>query len=516
MEKTRHFFITGKIITEVKSLQNYQKEQLLESDYRFRNLIEHAPVAIGVFKGWEMVIESANDSLLELWGKDKTVIGLPLLKALPEIKDSNYINLLRDVMTTGEARYGYEAESHLFSKKYHKKAYFNYSYTPVNEPDGTINQVLAIAHNVTAQVIAKQELEESEKRFKNLIREAPLATALYTGREMMIEVVNDAMLQFWDKNASIIGKNLSTVLPELEGQPFLKLLNDVYTSGVPYHTNESKADLLINGKMQSSYFSFTYKPLFDSGGVVYGIIHMAIDVTDQVQARIALEEVGRKKDEFLSVASHEMKTPLTSLKASIQLITKLFKSDPSSPVIQVFIHKANSSLVKILRLIDDLMCVTKVQEGHLPLNKSWFKLSELVHDCCDHLRAEHSYNLILEGDKELTVFADHARIDQVVVNFVNNAVKYAPGATKLILKIEKLETAAKVSVQDFGIGIPSEKQAHLFERYFRVNYSGIQFSGLGLGLYISSEIIKRHGGTIGVNSAVGNGSTFWFTLPIIR
>ncbi|RYE31726.1 MAG: PAS domain-containing sensor histidine kinase [Sphingobacteriaceae bacterium] len=514
-EKTWGILYTARnTTTQVKALQEARKkEQTLQSSYRFHHLIKHAPVAIGVFTGWDMVIESANDALLELWGKDKTIVGLPMLKALPEIEKLNYINLLRDVMTTGKPNYGYEMQSHLYSRCYQKEAYFNYSYTPVTEPDGKINQVLAVAHNVTAQVIAKKELEESENRFKNLILESPMATAFYTGREMKIEVVNQPMLKFWDKDAAIIGKNFSNALPELEGQPFFKLLDDVYTTGVPYHANEKKADLLVDGNMQSFYFNFTYKPLF-ANGCVYGIVHVAIDVTTQVQARIALEELARKKDDFLSVASHEMKTPLTSLKASMQLINKLFKTDPASSVISVFIQKANISLIKILHLIDDLMQVSKLQQGQLPLNKTEFTLMDLLNECCDHIRAENKHELIFEGDVNAAVCADRSRIGQVVVNFVNNAVKYAPGSQKIILNIQKINNAVKLSVKDFGIGIPAEKQKHLFDRYYRVDYSGIQFSGLGLGLYISAEIIKRHEGEIGVDSVLGEGSTFWFTLPI--
>jgi signal transduction histidine kinase len=485
-----------------------------ESDQKFRDLIGHAPVAIGIFQGWDMVIESANDSLLQLWGKDAAVIGLPLLQALPEIEGQSFMDLLRGVYTTGKPYYGYEMLSQLYRNKHLQEAYFNFVYKPVIETDGKIDKVLVVANEITAQVITRKALEESEKRFKSLILEAPMATALYTGKDLVINVANTAMLGLWGKDVSIIGKPLALALPELEGQPFLQLLDDVFTTGISYHTNESKADLVVGGKLQSFYFNFTYKPLLNTEGRVYGIINMAVDVTSQVNARIELEEIARKKDDFLNVASHEMKTPLTSLKASMQLISKLFKTDPASPVIPVFIQKANLSLVKILHLINDLMQVTKLQQGQIPLNKTWFKLSDLLNECCDHVRAENKYELLLEGDTDLHVYADRTRIDQVVVNFVNNAVKYAPDSQKIILRIEKINDVVKLSVIDFGIGIPNEKQKHLFERYYRVDYSGMQFSGLGLGLYIAAEIIERHGGEIGVNSILGEGSAFWFTLPL--
>ncbi|MGY0041231.1 sensor histidine kinase [Pedobacter sp. NJ-S-72] len=123
------------------------------------------------------------------------------------------------------------------------------------------------------------------------------------------------------------------------------------------------------------------------------------------------------------------------------------------------------------------------------------------------------HELIVQGDASIEVFADENRIDQVVVNFVNNAVKYAPDSKNIYMIIEKEHGITKVSIKDGGPGIPEEKRVHLFDRYYRSDYEGGQYSGLGLGLYICSEIIKRHGGNIGVDSEIGQGSSFWFTIP---
>ena len=124
------------------------------------------------------------------------------------------------------------------------------------------------------------------------------------------------------------------------------------------------------------------------------------------------------------------------------------------------------------------------------------------------------YSITINGDNEIAVFADKHRIEQVIVNLLNNAVKYSPKSKRIDIFIKQEADAVQVAIQDFGIGIPLEKQAHLFDRYYRVDYSGNQYSGLGLGLYISSEIVKKHEGTIGVKSRPGEGSTFWFTLPV--
>ncbi len=255
------------------------------------------------------------------------------------------------------------------------------------------------------------------------------------------------------------------------------------------------------------YISVNAAPLRDQYGTVIGGVGTFMDVTNR-------RKISQQKDEFISVASHELKTPLTSLKASMQILTKLVQTDHTSKKIPEFIEKANKNLQKILYLTEDLMNVSKIQHGQLPLNKTKFDLTKLIAECCTHVKADDSFNFIMEGDRNLEIYADYQRIDQVVVNLVNNAIKYAPESKTIKLGVERENGSAKVTVQDFGIGISPEKLPHLFDRYYRVDPSGIQFSGLGLGLYISSEIIERHGGKIGVNSVEGIGSIFWFTLPI--
>jgi len=225
-----------------------------------------------------------------------------------------------------------------------------------------------------------------------------------------------------------------------------------------------------------------------------------------------LRLLQQQKDDFISIASHELKTPITSLKASLQLLNRM-KDNPSA-MLPNLIGMANKSLEKVSILVEDLLNASKANEGQLHINPKIVTLSEIIDDCCQYIRAEGIYTIKTEGDMEIKVYADAARIDQVVINFINNAIKYAPESKEIRICIEKVNNMAKVSVIDKGPGIPLEKLRHLFDRYYRADSSGSQYTGLGLGLYISSEIIKKHNGTIGVDSEVGKGSTFWFTLPV--
>jgi PAS domain S-box-containing protein len=221
----------------------------------------------------------------------------------------------------------------------------------------------------------------------------------------------------------------------------------------------------------------------------------------------------KQKDEFISIASHELKTPVTSLMATLQLLDRI-KSAPSPKMLPGLIEQANRNVKKVNVLIADLLNVSQMNEGQLHLNKSWFNMSELIGGCCQHVRMGGKYELMTSGDEQLQVFADEGRIEQVVINLVNNAVKYAPDSKRITVALEQTGQELKVSVTDEGPGITAEKIPHLFDRYYRVDSAGSKYSGLGLGLYICSEIIKKHQGRIGVNSLPGKGSTFWFTLPL--
>lgn len=253
------------------------------------------------------------------------------------------------------------------------------------------------------------------------------------------------------------------------------------------------------------YVSINATPLRDEKGAVRGSIGTFMDVTNR-------KKIIQQKDEFISVASHELRTPITTLKASLQLLDRM-KHQPSAAILPTLIEQANKSLNKVSILVSELLNATKVTQGHLELAKTPFVLRDLINECCDSVRSQGHHSIVVEGDNHLQVVADRFRIEQVLVNFVNNAVKYAPGSKEIIISFEQIASAVKVSVKDFGPGIPPEKLPHLFDRYYQGAENGKQYSGLGLGLYIAAEIIRKHGGEIGVESHLGEGSIFWFTIP---
>jgi PAS domain S-box-containing protein len=248
------------------------------------------------------------------------------------------------------------------------------------------------------------------------------------------------------------------------------------------------------------------KAMYNAHDEPVQMIGIVSDVTESKAAE-------QRKDDFLSIASHELKTPVTSLKASLQFLNKI-KEKPQTSLHVKLIEQANSSMEKMSLLIDDLLNVNRLTDANLHLVPKDFNIYDMLAECCGHVRLEGKYELILTGDKNLIINADQARIEQVVVNFVNNAVKYAPESEQIFLDIRPMENMVKIAVRDTGPGINSSQIPFVFDRYYRVNHEGSSYSGLGLGLYICSEIVKKHGGTIGVESEIGQGSEFWFCLPL--
>ena len=245
-----------------------------------------------------------------------------------------------------------------------------------------------------------------------------------------------------------------------------------------------------------------------------GYIGSLTDITDQEQAQQATKMLMKKKDEFMSIASHELKTPVTSMKAALQIIERISGKGPENNQLHAFIEKANKQVDKLSSLIEDLLDVTKIQSGKMELNKSDFAIDELIKECMDQFVFDLlPHRITFKGESTVMINGDKERLRQVLNNLISNAIKYSPGADKIILQKSVTDNYIKISVTDFGIGIPPENMPYIFDRFFRVHESSHKFSGLGLGLFISAQIIERHEGKVGVDSKEKEGSTFWFTLP---
>lgn len=227
------------------------------------------------------------------------------------------------------------------------------------------------------------------------------------------------------------------------------------------------------------------------------------------------KELEAQKDNFLAIASHELKTPVTSIKAYGQVLQKMFNQKGDTIAVAA-IKKMDAQINKLTVLISDLLDVTKIQSGKLYMNLEYFNFNELLHEIVDELQVTATkHRLVKEFGTEAQLFGDRDRTGQVITNFITNAIKYSPEGGDIFIRSTVAGQKIILGVQDFGIGIPKDEAAKVFERFYRVTGSKHNtIPGLGLGLYISSEIIKRQGGKIWVESTEGKGSTFFFSLPL--
>ena len=246
----------------------------------------------------------------------------------------------------------------------------------------------------------------------------------------------------------------------------------------------------------------------------YRFISSMMDISALKKAEEATKELSQKKDEFMSIASHELKTPITSMKASMQIIERLITEDKDNGMVFNFIRKANDQVDKLTSLVENLLDVTKIQAGKIVFNKSDFIIGDAINDCVYQLQNMTKHQIHIKGQTGIKIHADKNRIEQVITNFLSNAIKYAPDTTDIELICSKVDRSLLIQVKDNGIGITKENIEFVFERFYRGINSSEKFSGLGLGLYISADIVRRHNGKIGVDSELGKGSTFWFSIPL--
>ncbi|WP_069661041.1 PAS domain-containing sensor histidine kinase [Arcticibacter eurypsychrophilus] len=248
-------------------------------------------------------------------------------------------------------------------------------------------------------------------------------------------------------------------------------------------------------------------PFFDENSRIIAWFGTMTNIEEQKQALA-------KKDEFIGIASHELKTPLTSLKGYMQLISA-YKQNELPPIIKQFAGKANEAIGKLANLVNDLLDVSKIQMGKLEFNTSLLNVSDLIQLCIESAQFMYpNYIISVHGKKNGIVTGNMERLEQVMMNLISNAVKYSPVNKEIDIETEVTETEVKVSIKDFGIGLSDHQKERIFERFYRVEDNTYSTSGLGIGLYISSEIIKAHNGKIGVMSKLNKGSTFYFILPI--
>lgn len=236
-----------------------------------------------------------------------------------------------------------------------------------------------------------------------------------------------------------------------------------------------------------------------------------------LRQQIASKELEQRRNEFISMVVHELKTPLTSLKGYAQLLHRKFTLAGDEQVTRLA-TRMDMQINKLNGLISDFQDITRIEGGKLQFQEDYFSFDALVEEILEDLQlTTQQQKLFKEGETHATIWGDQGRIGQVITNLLTNAMKYAPETDRILVKISSDADNVMLCVQDFGPGIPKEQQTMIFDPFYRVEGTELRNApGLGLGLYIAAEIIRRHEGALWVESEEGKGATFYFTLPLKR
>lgn len=353
----------------------------------------------------------------------------------------------------------------------------------------------ALLEEIEVRKQAQNELRDRNRELRSILESIPQIafTAKQNGE---VEFVN----KHWFEYSSDSKK-----FPEVQGNTDIE--SEWKKAVEKKEPLEMEVRVRKRGSEEGQWHLLRAIPVKDESDVVKWVGTFT-NIEDQKQAL-------QKKNEFISIASHELKTPLTSIKAYIHLLHKSMKNNANSEASQ-FLQRTQVQIDKLYTLIADLLDISKIESGKLKFNKKLFVFENLLSNTIEITRQTYpGYNIVRKGSADVKVFGDEIRIEQVLINYFSNAVKYSPDCREVHITTEVTDNNhLKVCVKDFGIGISEDKQKNIFNKFYRVEDNSTRFQGLGIGLYICSEIIKRHDGEIGVNSKPGEGSEFYFTLPI--
>jgi PAS domain S-box-containing protein len=355
-------------------------------------------------------------------------------------------------------------------------------------------------------------------------KQAMLAAIVATSDDAIISKTLKGIVTSWNPAAQTmfgyteseaIGKHISLIIPTERLSEEEHILSSIAKGTKVDHFQTVR--VAKNGRQIP--ISLTVSPIVDDKGHIIGASKIARDISAQI---IAEEEKARlfeeikilnnKKDEFIGMASHELKTPLTSISVYLQILSKMISDEKGNS----FVDKTMQQVKKLSVLVSDLLDVSKIEAGKLRLLKESFNIRHLLENTIEVLSMGNAgYDISLETDfDELPVTADANRIEQVIANLLTNAIRYSPGKNRIIIYLSQEKGYVKVGIRDFGVGIASEKLNDIFARFYRVDDANPTISGLGIGLYLSHDIVTRHNGKIWADSEPGVGSTFWFTLPL--
>ena len=378
--------------------------------------------------------------------------------------------------------------------------------------------------------------EATLQLYHDIIYSSPSMIAVFKGKDMIVELANDTIIETWGKGKDVIGKSLFTILPEIVEQGYVEILAKVYETGETYHAYEVPLNLNRNGEWEPLHYTFTYQAQRNLLGTIEGIIIIANEVSPQVLIKKQIKEIAeiaqlkaekatqtaedavKSKQQFLSNMSHEIRTPMNAIIG----FTKVLLKTELTPKQKEYLSAIKLSGDALIVLINDILDLAKVDAGKMTFESIPFKLAVSVSSMLHLFETkiqEKNLKLIKEYDQRIpeVLMGDPVRLHQIILNLVSNAVKFtSTGAitVSVLLVNENEETVTlEFSVTDTGIGIPEDKKATIFDNFQQGSSDTSRiFGGTGLGLSIVKQLIEPQGGSFQVESKLNEGSRFSFIL----
>jgi len=481
----------------------------------FKILFEKSPGSLLVkADAPHFTIMAASDAYLQVTSvKREDVLGKGFFEIFPDNHDdpgdeTTARNVFTKVIKTGEnvdvPVYRFDTLNPLTHQT--EEHYWSCSNIPITGPDGKVIYILNTVIDISGEVKAMEAAVESENRL--------LLAAEATG------------LAVWDLSIPDLDFNFSSQMGAIFGHPpetsvtLNSIRNQVHADDMQNIIIKSYGEAIITGNY--AYEARIFWPdeslhwirvkgvvLFNEKKEPYRMLGTIVDITESKRDEI-------RKNDFIAMASHELKTPLTSLKAYVQLLETKLAGSPD-PFVKTALLKAGNQINKMTGLIHSFLDLSKLEPGKLQLKRTVFDINKLIEESINDSRMiTSSHALMFKPQGIINVNADREKIGQVISNFISNAIKYSPKGSTVAFSTEVVDgNCVDVSVTDEGIGIKPRDQEKIFQRFYRVDDEDKKhISGFGIGLYLSSEIIQRHKGKIWVKSTFGKGTSFYFSLPL--
>lgn len=493
--------------------------ELSELDYHFKDLFENTNDLIH-FVQLDGTIEITNSAWLKtLEYSENEVIG----KSIFDFIDPECVEDYRTIRQSSITESTLQDIKTVFITKSGKSVNLE-GQVACAFKNGVPVLTRGVFKNTTYQKKTEKRLSESEGRAQTFFNNAPDAVVIINHQDIILDWNPKAQKIFGFTTDQVIGKTLAeTIIPERYRESHLRGMKKFLETGEGPVLNKTIQITALRSNNEEFFVNLSISSVqIDNDWLFIAFIS---DITEnkKLEEELVNKEfellqtklLDEKKGEFLSIASHELKTPLTTVKTYTQM-SLMVAGRNNQPVLVEYLHKANSHIDKLTYLINELLDLSKIEVGRLRLSLSKVLFNEYVHDIIKSLKDITPQTIQFEECPSCYVNIDKVRLEQVITNLVSNASKYSPGLDHIDIRCISTSENVIVSVQDHGIGIAEDKLQKIFDRFYRVKEMPTGFSGLGIGLYVASEIVKLHGGKIWAESEINKGSVFSFSLPLIK